>query len=237
MTLLLARKALIRATTAVSSLSAQHWPPMQRCPPGQQTLPQARSGLFVAFFFSFVTSFDNFTATAFLASKGATLPVEIFFYIDSQLDPTVSAVATLLMAGDGPLRDELDQRARSLGVRAGTPACRLLGPVSDSQRFLAAIDVLLLPSATEGIPGVLVEAALVGVPTVATDVGGVRDALTTMSAGRCVPVDDFDGFVAAVRAVAADPGRDRPDRDAALKHHAIEAVADRWEQVLLEVGR
>ena len=63
------------------------------------TLPQARSGLFVAFFFSFVTSFDNFTATAFLASKGATLPVEIFFYIDSQLDPTVSAVATLLMAG------------------------------------------------------------------------------------------------------------------------------------------
>ena len=63
------------------------------------TLPQVRSGLFVAFFFSFVTSFDNFTATAFLASKGATLPVEIFFYIDSRLDPTISAVATLLMAG------------------------------------------------------------------------------------------------------------------------------------------
>ena len=63
------------------------------------TLPQVRAGLFVAFFFSFVTSFDNFTATAFLASKGATLPVEIFFYIDSQLDPTVSAIATLLMAG------------------------------------------------------------------------------------------------------------------------------------------
>ena len=151
---------------------------------------------------------------------------------------TVEAIedATLLMAGDGPLRDELDQRARSLGVRAGTPACRLLGPVSDSQRFLAAIDVLLLPSATEGIPGVLVEAALVGIPTVATDVGGVRDALATMAAGVCVPVDDFDGFVAAVRAVATDPGGYRPDRDAALEHHAIEAVADRWEKVLLQVG-
>ena len=144
--------------------------------------------------------------------------------------------ATLLMAGDGPLRGELDQRARSLGSREGTPACRLLGPVSLPQRFLAAIDVLLLPSATEGIPGVLVEAALVGVPTVATDVGGVRDALTTMSAGVCVTADDFDGFVAAVRAVAAVPDRYRPDRDAALKHHAIEAVADRWEQVLLQVG-
>jgi len=63
------------------------------------TLPQVRAGLFVAFFFAFVTSFDNFTATAFLATRGATLPVEIFFYIDSRLDPTVSAIATLLMAG------------------------------------------------------------------------------------------------------------------------------------------
>ncbi len=72
---------------------------------------------------------------------------------------------------------------------------------------------------------------------VATDVGGVRDAITAMSAGVCVPVDDFDSFVAAIRAVAAVPGRYRPDRDAALEHHAIEAVADRWEQVLLEVGR
>ena len=152
---------------------------------------------------------------------------------------TVEALedATLLMAGDGPLRDELEQRARSLGSRESTPTCGLLGPVSDPQHFLAAIDVLLLPSATEGIPGVLVEAALVGVPTVATDVGGVRDALATMAAGVCVPVDDFDGFVAAVRAVATDPGGYRPDRDAALEHHAIEAVADRWEQVLLEVGR
>ena len=151
---------------------------------------------------------------------------------------TVEALedATLLMAGDGPLRDELEQRARSLGSRESTPTCGLLGPVSDPQHFLAAIDVLLLPSATEGIPGVLVEAALVGVPTVATDVGGVRDALATMAAGVCVPVDDFDGFVAAVRAVATDPGGYRPDRDAALEHHAIEAVADRWEKVLLQVG-
>ncbi|MGB2738714.1 MAG: glycosyltransferase, partial [Candidatus Nanopelagicales bacterium] len=144
--------------------------------------------------------------------------------------------ATLVMAGDGPLRDELDQRARSLGSPGGTPTCRLLGPVSDPQRFLAAIDVLVLPSATEGIPGVLVEAALVGIPTVATDVGGVRDALTTMSAGVCVPEDDVDGFVAAVRAVTANPERFRPDRAAAIEHHAIEAVADRWERVLLRVA-
>ncbi len=65
---------------------------------------------------------------------------------------------------------------------------------------------------------------------------GVRDALAAMSAGVGVPADDFDGFVAAVRAVTADPAGYRPDRDAAIEHHAIEAVADRWEQVLVRVG-
>lgn len=143
--------------------------------------------------------------------------------------------ATLVMAGDGPLRHELDVRASSLGSRGGSPVCQLLGPIEDPQHFLSAIDVLLLPSATEGIPGVLVEAALVGVPTVATDVGGVRVALVAMSAGVSVPADDFDGFVAAVRAVSAEPGRYRPDRAAAIEHHAIEAVADRWERVLVRV--
>lgn len=65
----------------------------------QITLPQIRSGLFVAVFFCFVVSFDNFTATAFLASEGATLPVALYQYIESRLDPTVSAVAALMMLG------------------------------------------------------------------------------------------------------------------------------------------
>lgn len=63
------------------------------------TLPQIRSGLFVAAFFCFVISFDNFTATAFLAQSGATLPIEIFFYIESQIDPTISAITALMMIG------------------------------------------------------------------------------------------------------------------------------------------
>lgn len=65
----------------------------------QVTLPQIRSGLFVAVFFCFVVSFDNFTATAFLAADGTTLPVALYQYIDSRLDPTVSAVAALMMLG------------------------------------------------------------------------------------------------------------------------------------------
>jgi len=61
------------------------------------TLPQIRAGLFVALFFSFVVSFDNFTATAFLTTSGATLPVEMFLYIEASLDPTISAISALMI--------------------------------------------------------------------------------------------------------------------------------------------
>ena len=59
-------------------------------------LPQIRSSLIVSFLFSFVLSFDNFTATAFLTSNVETLPVAIFTYLDATQDPTISAISTLL---------------------------------------------------------------------------------------------------------------------------------------------
>jgi putative spermidine/putrescine transport system permease protein len=60
-------------------------------------LPQIKAGIFAASFFCFVISFDNFTATAFLAQNNTTLPVEIFYYIETQVDPTISALAALLI--------------------------------------------------------------------------------------------------------------------------------------------
>lgn len=63
------------------------------------TFPQMRPSLFVAVFFCFVVSFDNFTASAFLTVSGATLPVQIYFSIESSLDPTISAISALLILG------------------------------------------------------------------------------------------------------------------------------------------
>ena len=143
--------------------------------------------------------------------------------------------AVLLMAGDGPLAPELTATADRLGERNGGPACRLLGAVTDPASFLCAIDVLLLPSRTEGIPGVLVEAGLVGVPTVATDVGGVAEVMSATNGGRCVPGNDRDGFIDAVRAVGLDPAGHTPDRDAMIARHSLDRVADTWEQVLQRV--
>lgn len=140
--------------------------------------------------------------------------------------------ATLIMGGAGPLSDELAHRALALGDRAGLPACRLSGQVTDPGAFLSALDLLLLPSATEGIPAVLLEAALVGVPTLATDVGGVADVMASVG-GTSVPVHDLHGFIEAARRITEDLPAHQPDRSAVLRDHGIEAVADRWQQVLI----
>ena len=143
--------------------------------------------------------------------------------------------SVLLVVGDGPLRSDLERGASRLGDRDGVPACRLVGAVERPDSFLAALDVLLLPSATEGIPGVLLEAALVGVPTVATDVGGVGEVVAAVG-GVTAPVDGKQEFIELVKQVGTDPAAHAADRQAVLSRYGIEAVTDTYEEVLLHVG-
>lgn len=63
------------------------------------TLPIVARGLAGVLVLAFVISFHNFTATFFLVSNEATLPLAIFQYIRTESDPTVAALSTLLMAG------------------------------------------------------------------------------------------------------------------------------------------
>jgi putative spermidine/putrescine transport system permease protein len=61
------------------------------------TLPLTKSGLITAAIFSFVISFNNFTATLFLVFQRSTLPVEIFSYIRTENDPTIASISTSLI--------------------------------------------------------------------------------------------------------------------------------------------
>ena len=97
----------------------------------------------------------------------------------------VAGAATLHgdVLGDGPLRAELEERARaSCGGRL-----RLLGAEPDAARLLPAYDAVVLPSVREGLPLVAVEAFAAGVPVVGYDVPGVRDALAELGRGLLVP--------------------------------------------------
>ena len=136
--------------------------------------------------------------------------------------------AHLLVAGDGPLRAALEDRAR----RQRAPVT-FLGRVTDPAAIYHAADVLVLPSRTEGMPAVLVEAGLCGVPSVATNVGGVGEIVT-----------DTTGSLVAPDATAADLAQalatvvDRRDalgaaaRRRCRERFALDAIADRWAGLL-----
>jgi len=135
--------------------------------------------------------------------------------------------AHLLLAGDGPLRDELREAAETMAPGR----VHLLGTVEQPAAILSAVDALLLPSRTEGMPASLIEAALVGVPVVATDVGTVPDLLEELGCGLAVPVEDTAAFVRAVQTF--DPTQfDMVAARAAAERYDVGNVVDQWVRVL-----
>ncbi|MFV0405668.1 MAG: glycosyltransferase family 4 protein [Propioniciclava sp.] len=138
----------------------------------------------------------------------------------------------LLMAGVGPMRSVLEHRAQAVDARTRPETIKLVGPVPNPAVFLSALDVLLIPSATEGIPGVLLEAALVGVPVVATAVGGVPEVMDELGAGVTVPPDDLGGFIDATQSVVANARSFRVPREVVSAHHGMTATTNKWESVL-----
>lgn len=85
-----------------------------------------------------------------------------------------------VVLGDGPQRPELEERIASQGL-AGV--VRLAGFRDDVWPYLAAADVFCLPSRMEGMPNALLEAMAAGRPIVATDVGGVPEAIESGLSG------------------------------------------------------
>jgi len=133
--------------------------------------------------------------------------------------------ATLILVGEGPERGALEREARAKGLAARV---RLLGvqPHAALPGLLAAADVMVLPTVSEGLANVWVEALACGTPVVTSDVGGAREVIDRPEAGRLVPRDS--GAVAeAVEALLADP----PDQA------AVRAAAERfsWERNAAEL--
>jgi len=188
-------------------------------PPSAQQRSDARSALDIA---------DGVSVVCFVGALSA----------EKRVDLAISAIAAvpscvLVVAGDGPTRQAAEAMAtRELGERV-----RWLGAVDDVVAVLHAADALLLTSRTEGMPGVLVEAALCGVPVVATDVGAVRQMVVDRSTGRVAETHEPDVLAAALREVLAN----REQMGHAALQHAREryesrVVAPAWARLLEGLG-
>jgi glycosyltransferase involved in cell wall biosynthesis len=113
----------------------------------------------------------------------------------------------LVIVGDGPLRPSLEILARDLGVGADIV---FLGHRTDVYDVMGMLDALVLPSLHEGIPMVLLEAMVLGVPIVASSVGGVPEILRDDFEARLVPVGDIGALADAIQGFAHDGNmRDR----------------------------
>jgi glycosyltransferase involved in cell wall biosynthesis len=133
---------------------------------------------------------------------------------EKRLGLAVDAVAGLqsvhlLVVGDGPRRDELEREAR----RALADRVTFTGTLDDVMPAYHAIDVLLLTSSTEGMPGVVLEAALCGIHVVAADVGAVSRTIDLGVRGTLV---DRDATAAVFAAAVADALLNPPDGESTL---------------------
>jgi glycosyltransferase involved in cell wall biosynthesis len=110
--------------------------------------------------------------------------------------------ACLCLVGDGPDREQLEQRAHDLGVMRDT---LFLGYQSDVAPFYAAFDTMVLPSANEGTPVSAIEALAAGRPVVATRVGGVPDVVRDGEDGFLVEAGDVEALADRLERLARDP--------------------------------
>ena len=109
--------------------------------------------------------------------------------------------AALVVVGDGPLRGELERAAERLGVAADV---HFLGDRADVLGVLAALDVFVLPSRTEGMSNALLEAMAAAHPVVATAVGGTPEVVSDGASGLLVPADDPAAMSAAIARILDD---------------------------------
>ncbi|MBB4079910.1 glycosyltransferase involved in cell wall biosynthesis/MoaA/NifB/PqqE/SkfB family radical SAM enzyme [Lewinella aquimaris] len=110
---------------------------------------------------------------------------------------------TFLIAGTGEDEQRLRTLARQLGVGERV---RFLGHVEDVPFLLAATDVLCHPSLADGLPNSLVEAMAMGIPVVASRVGGIPDLVEDERSGLIVPPHDIRAIATAVNRLLAEPG-------------------------------
>lgn len=133
--------------------------------------------------------------------------------------------AHLVIVGDGPLRPTLQARIGAVGH-----GVTLLGEADQARRVMAGFDLFVLPSQIEGFPNVLLEATMLGVPVVATDIGAARDMIGDDE--DLVPVGNAGAL--ATRLAAHLHDLDGPRRRAARRRafvrqtFTVNRMVERW---------
>lgn len=108
----------------------------------------------------------------------------------------------LHIIGDGPIREELEEMAKNLGLYNDII---FYGYMLHPEEFIPFFDVFVLPSRAEAFGSVFAEAALCQLALVGTDVGGISEQIDNGVNGLLVPVEDDAALADALETVIIDP--------------------------------
>ncbi|MFH1858092.1 MAG: glycosyltransferase family 4 protein, partial [Candidatus Omnitrophota bacterium] len=141
-------------------------------------------------------------------------PIKGHCYFLQALPQVVREVPELkvLLAGDGPLRTELEKMCQSLGIQKHV---FFLGERKDVQRILERCDLVILSSLNEGMGRVLLEAQAMGKPVIGTRVGGIPEVIQEGETGILVPPMDPGALSEAMLSLLKDPEKRKVMGDAA----------------------
>jgi glycosyltransferase involved in cell wall biosynthesis len=139
-----------------------------------------------------------------------------------------------VLAGDGPLRAELEREAQSLGIGDRVV---FLGDRRDIPAVMASLDVAVLTSDSESLSNVILEAMAAGLPVVAYRVGGNPELVSSedgkLQRGELLSAGDEAGFAAAVEHLLATPSMraqfGRNARQFAEENFGLEGIRARYE--------
>lgn len=150
-----------------------------------------------------------------------------------QKHPDAAHQIRLIIVGDGPLRQEVEQ---TLSAGKAAEYAWLAGARSDIPDILRMLDCFVLPSHTEGTSCTLQEAMATGLPSIATAVGGTPDLIHPAHAGRLISADDEDEFAEAIWAAFTNREETRLQassaRQFALDHFSLQGMLDQYHELI-----
>ena len=138
---------------------------------------------------------------------------------------------TLLLIGPG---ERGDGSLSNSAAHTTDPDIRYIGYSPEPERFLAVTDIFCLPSYREGFGNVVVEAAAMGIPTVGTDIVGLKDAVVDGKTGILVPPKDSEALACALKTLLADDALRQKMGEAAMLRVLDKFTANRVNQAILD---
>ncbi len=131
----------------------------------------------------------------------------------------------ILIVGDGPLRQMLENYAEQLGIKQDVT---FTGWVRDLVKIYSELDIVVLSSLNEGTPVALIEAQAAACACVATSVGGVANVVEDGRSGFLVPSQDTDKFAEAILKLFRNP-----DMAVSMGRYGRESIKNRFNNTRL----